>query len=77
MTTQVAVRLSDAEVSYLDTLVAAGKAQSRADALRLSLQALRTAEKWRHDIGVLNTTPADADLETFTDWAAAQPTDLA
>ena len=53
MTTQIAVRLDDAEVEALDAEVAQGRAASRSDAVRKSIAHLRRDQRYRGEEDVL------------------------
>lgn len=53
MTTQIAVRLDDAEVEALDTEVAQGRAVNRSDALRRSIAQLQREQRYRGEEAVL------------------------
>ncbi len=53
MTTQIAVRLDDAEVEALDAEVAQGRAANRSDALRRSIAQLRREQRYRGEEAVL------------------------
>lgn len=53
MTTQIAVRLDDAEVEALDAEVAQGRAANRSDALRRSIAQLQREQRYRSEEAVL------------------------
>lgn len=53
MTTQIAVRLDDAEVEALDAEVAQGRASNRSDAVRRSIARLRRDQRYRGEESVL------------------------
>lgn len=53
MTTQIAVRLDDAEVEALDAEVAQGRASNRSDAVRRSIARLRRDQRYRGEEVVL------------------------
>ncbi|HVM28343.1 MAG TPA: ribbon-helix-helix domain-containing protein [Mycobacteriales bacterium] len=53
MTTQIAVRLDDAEVEALDAEVAQGRASNRSDAVRKSIARLRRDQRYRGEESVL------------------------
>lgn len=53
MTTQIAVRLDDAELEALDAEVAQGRASNRSDAVRRSIARLRRDQRYRGEEGVL------------------------
>jgi Arc/MetJ-type ribon-helix-helix transcriptional regulator len=49
MTTQMAFRLADREVAFLDSEIAAGRATSRTDALRKSIQEAARQRQFKLD----------------------------
>jgi Arc/MetJ-type ribon-helix-helix transcriptional regulator len=53
MTTQIAVRLDDAEVEALDAEVAQGRAANRSDAVRQRIARLRRDQRYRGEEAVL------------------------
>ena len=53
MTTQIAVRLDDAEMEALDTEVAQGRAANRSDAVRRTIARLRREQRYRGEEPVL------------------------
>jgi Arc/MetJ-type ribon-helix-helix transcriptional regulator len=53
MTTQIAVRLDDAEVEALDAEVAQGRAANRSDALRRAIAQLQREQRYRGEEAVL------------------------
>lgn len=53
MTTQIAVRLDDAEVDALDAEVAQGRASNRSDAVRRSIAQLRRDQRYRGEEAIL------------------------
>jgi Arc/MetJ-type ribon-helix-helix transcriptional regulator len=53
VTTQIAVRLDDAEVEALDAEVAQGRAANRSDAVRRSIARLRREQRCRGEEAVL------------------------
>jgi len=53
VTTQIAVRLDDAEVEALDAEVAQGRATNRSDAVRRSIARLRREQRYRGDDAIL------------------------
>ncbi len=69
MRTQIAVRLADDTISYLDRLVDMGEARSRAAAVRQALerdQRVRIAER---DAVILADAPPDTDLDRLAEYA--------
>lgn len=65
MTAQIAVRLDDDDVAFIDELVAGSRAASRADVVRRGLALLRRHEEaWRErEIVAAITGPLYPDLE--------------
>lgn len=53
MTTQIAVRLDDAELEALDAEVAHGRASNRSDAVRRSIARLRREQRYRGEEAIL------------------------
>ncbi len=53
MTTQIAVRLDEAEVAALDAEVAQGRASNRSDAVRRSIAHLRRSQRYRTEGALL------------------------
>lgn len=53
MTTQIAVRLEDAELAALDAEVAAGRAQNRSDAVRRTIARLQREQRYQAEEAVL------------------------
>jgi len=71
MTTQITVRLPEEVVEYIDSLVEAGEAKSRAAVVTRVLQHERRRLQARHDALIYATT-SDPDLEGFGEWASQQ-----
>ncbi|MGE5762738.1 MAG: ribbon-helix-helix domain-containing protein [Mycobacterium leprae] len=76
MTTQIAVRLSDEDLGYIDQLVAEGKAKSRADAVRGFIDAARKASRDAADAAAYAATDDPDDLEALARWAGGQRLDV-
>lgn len=53
MSTQIAIRLDDAELAGLDDEVAAGRAASRSDAVRRGIARLRRAQRYPREESTL------------------------
>lgn len=49
MTTQIAIRVDDAELTALDTEVAEGRAASRSDAVRRGIARIQREQRYRGD----------------------------
>jgi len=70
MTTQIAVRLPDEMVEFLDRAVAAGQAPSRAALVGRALEREMRRRAALHDVAILSSRgPAD-DLDDLVDWTA-------
>jgi len=82
MTTQIAVRLPDEMVDYLDQLVASGQAPSRASVLERALGRQIRRDIAARDAAILAGLRADPDLDGLdgldglADYAARVPLDL-
>jgi Arc/MetJ-type ribon-helix-helix transcriptional regulator len=62
MSTQIAIRLQDDELAALDREVAAGRAASRAEAVRHGIAYLERAQRYRNDEAVLLELARRADV---------------
>ena len=74
MSTQIAIRLDDDDLSALDAEVREGRAASRSDALRRSIAHLRREQRYRGEEAVLvelarRGEPVYPDLEGVLDVA--------
>ena len=72
MSTQIAVRLEDAELAALDVEVAEGRAANRSDAVRHSIARLRRDQRYRGEEATLielarRGEPVYADLDDLLD----------
>lgn len=73
MSTQIAVRLPDAMVAFLDRAVSEGRAPSRAAVVASALEREMRRVLAEHDAEVLRRGgPAD-DLDELVQWSAAHP----
>ncbi len=74
MTTQIAVRLPDEMVAFLDRCVASGRATSRAALVTSALEReMRFQAAWR-DVEVLNRVGTSDDLDDLVSWSVANTT---
>lgn len=74
MTTQITVRLDDGLVEALDSLVAAGRARSRASVVEDALERHLRRELAARDAALLTGDAAGAhDLDALAAWARRQP----
>jgi metal-responsive CopG/Arc/MetJ family transcriptional regulator len=71
VSTQIAIRLPDAMVSELDSLVAAGEASSRASIIEQALRRELRRFIYEKEATILAAVKPDAHLEAWVDWAAA------
>ena len=70
MTTQIAVRLPDEMVAFLDRSVAAGKASSRAALVAAAVEREMRLQAGQRDVEILTAAgPAD-DLDDVVAWSA-------
>ncbi|WP_138757550.1 ribbon-helix-helix domain-containing protein [Modestobacter altitudinis] len=74
MSIQVAVRLPEELVRFIDQLVADGRASSRAAAVSQALQRERRRELAARDAAILAGGPSD-DLDGLAEHVAALPLD--
>lgn len=70
MTTQIAVRLPDDLVAYIDQLVQAGEASSRAAVVAQVLTRERRRRIALRDAAILAGAGADRDLDDLAGYAA-------
>jgi Arc/MetJ-type ribon-helix-helix transcriptional regulator len=74
MTTQITVRLDDGLVEALDSLVAAGRARSRASVVEDALERHLRRELAARDVALLAGDADGAhDLDALAAWARRQP----
>jgi Arc/MetJ-type ribon-helix-helix transcriptional regulator len=79
MTTQIAVRLPDDIVSFLDEQVSSGAAPSRAAVVARALDRERRREAAQRDAAIYAARAGrsePSDLDQLATWAAGQPMDL-
>jgi Arc/MetJ-type ribon-helix-helix transcriptional regulator len=74
MSTQIAVRLPDEMVAFLDRAVASGRAPSRAAVVASALEREMRRAVAEHDARLLCEQGADDDLDAVVAWTAAHPT---
>ncbi|MFT4295253.1 MAG: YlcI/YnfO family protein [Micropruina sp.] len=68
MSTQIAVRLPDQVVAFLDAAVAQGKAPSRAALVSAALEREMRRQAAEQDAAVLRERGAGDDLDPLVDW---------
>lgn len=76
MSKQIAVRLPDDLVDFVDSLVAAGSAKSRAAVIAGALARERRRAAAERDVEILMREGDDEDLMSMVSWMSAQPLDL-
>jgi Arc/MetJ-type ribon-helix-helix transcriptional regulator len=75
MSTQIAVRLPDDIVAYIDQQVASGSATSRAVVVARALERDRRRQVAEQDARIY-AEAGRGDLDDLASWAAAQPMDI-
>lgn len=70
MSTQIAVRLSDDLVAFVDDLVSHGDATSRAAVVSRALERERRRKVAERDAVILDRAGADTDLDSLAHYAA-------
>ena len=75
MSTQIAVRLPDDLVEFLDELVRSGDAASRAAAVTRALERERRRRTAERDAAILARSGGDADMDSLVRHVAASPLD--
>lgn len=72
MSKQIAVRLPDDVVAFVDQLVAGGHAASRAEVVTRALTRERRRELAARDAEILSGSKPSADLDRLSEWAGGQ-----
>lgn len=76
MTKQIAVRLPDELVDYIDSAVRSGQARSRADVVSRALDQERRRATAERDVEILRSMAADPDeLGSLAEYAVQQSLD--
>ena len=75
MSTQIAVRLPDETVAFLDRLVAEHKAASRAEIIARALERERRREMAARDAAILAESGEDLDLAGLIRYMTGHPVD--
>ena len=75
MTTQIAVRLPDEIVTFIDALVDSGQAPSRAAVVSRALERERRRQRAERDVAILANTARDEDLDALAAFATRLPLD--
>jgi Arc/MetJ-type ribon-helix-helix transcriptional regulator len=76
MSTQIAVRLPESMVEFLDRLVAEGQAPSRASVVERALAREFRRQIAARDAAILAEAGADPDMGSLAEYAARTPVDL-
>ncbi len=69
MSTQIAVRLPDAMVAFLDQAVAVGRASSRAELVTSAVEREMRRLLAEHDADILRRDGPDDDLDPLVHWS--------
>lgn len=75
MTVQIAVRLPDDIVAFVDQQVTSGAAPSRAAVVARALERERRRDAAERDAAIY-ASAGSGDLEQLATWAAGQPMDI-
>lgn len=73
VTTQIAVRLPDRLVAFLDEMVERGEAASRAEIVKKALMKYERRVRAERDAEIYRTTPDDPEMTALAEWNARQP----
>ncbi|HYJ70022.1 MAG TPA: ribbon-helix-helix domain-containing protein [Nocardioidaceae bacterium] len=73
MTKQIAVRLPDELVDYIDRVVAAGEVTSRAALVIAAVDRDRRRRRAEQDVAILAEAAADGDLDELADYQSQVP----
>jgi len=76
MSKQIAVRLPDEIVDFVDTLIKDGKASSRATVVTRALERERRRATAAKDAAILERAGADTDMDRLAEHVAGTPLDL-
>jgi Arc/MetJ-type ribon-helix-helix transcriptional regulator len=76
MTIQIAVRLPDDIVAFIDEQVSSGAAPSRAAVVARALEHERRREAAQRDAAIYAANATPDGLDDLATWAATQPSDL-
>ena len=71
MSTQIAIRLPEEMVAFLDKAVAEGKAASRAALVGVALEREMRRQAAEHDAAILRQQGTDDDLDALVTWTAS------
>ncbi len=76
MTVQIAVRLPDDIVAFVDEQVSSGAAPSRAAVVARALERERRRELAEQDAAIYAEHNGTGDLDELATWAAGRPMDI-
>jgi Arc/MetJ-type ribon-helix-helix transcriptional regulator len=76
MSTQIAVRLADDLVEFVDGLVASGEERSRAAVVTRALKREQRRAMAMRDAEIYARTEPDPELDGMAEWAGRQPLGL-
>jgi Arc/MetJ-type ribon-helix-helix transcriptional regulator len=76
MTVQIAVRLPDDIVAFVDEQVSSGAAPSRAAVVARALERERRREAAERDAAIYASQPAPGDLDGLATWATGRSMDI-
>lgn len=76
MSKQIAVRLPDAIVAFIDRLVSEGKAHSRAVVVNRALERERRRAMAARDVEILIRAGDDSDMDSLAEHVVDTPLDL-
>lgn len=76
MTIQIAIRLPDDIVAFIDERVRSGAASSRAAVVARALERERRQQAAERDAAIYAARSGPSDLDALATWAANQPMDL-
>jgi Arc/MetJ-type ribon-helix-helix transcriptional regulator len=75
MSKQIAVRLPEDLVEFIDRLVAQGRASSRAAVVARGVDMVRRRDTAARDIAILVETGGDPDFDGLAEFSARSPLD--
>ncbi|MFD1825215.1 MULTISPECIES: YlcI/YnfO family protein [Mumia] len=75
MSTQIAVRLDEELVEFVDALVRRGEASSRAAVVARALERERRRKTAERDAAILAAARTDADMDDLAEFASRLPMD--
>ncbi len=76
MTVQIAVRLPDDIVAFVDEQVSSGAASSRAAVVARALEHERRRASAERDAAIYAAIAQPGDLDELATWAASRPMDI-